>query len=650
MVTSQSILILMSLSFLYFLENYDRYLLATSWIPYIDYYSYQYSLLSGIIFSICYSAGGVAIAFVMDSFTAGSISTKVKVITISICCFIFSFSLMMSVVAINFYQLCLIRISMGLAQSIVTPFSISILDSHFNHNNKGFAFSFYQLGIYFAFSLSLSLGTYMYDKYGWKSGYLFFGIVGIFYSIIIFLVLLPSTDSSSTESNVSNVIAMEKTNDTNLYAQVCIDEESKHEKSDEKVVSVPTFVSGEVVCKDNEYHSILLCQNNSEPAYSPLMSIEDYNQTNTSFIQNDEINCFNSSLESSRIETTIDCKAFELDQVLVNSKSNSIESAPKSADSTEFIDSSKPGQIFKLWKNNPFIVGLCLAAGIRIGAGYIWAAYTALFFSDFWISESSNDAYIPCVFSYNQSISTLDPLHKNVSIACNRDYPYCVETFSSKKCCKISSSPWHNVGMPHKNLEMYMAWVPIIGSGLGSIIGGILSDKLVVVWGNRARSWVCASGCFLAAPFVYLSLNANFPLCFIYLAVSGLFGEAYLSQSLALLVDYTPKQLTVSSIALFSFFFTLLGGNAPSLVPALIRIFSDKTHNDVGNNFKFYAAPQIGSLETELTNNLKFYDVMSFSQSSSLQNSLIFSLLSLYICSGLLYIFCSFIIPAAVSR
>lgn len=42
-----AMLALFVVSFIFFLENFDRYLLTVSLIPYLDYSSYEYSFLSG---------------------------------------------------------------------------------------------------------------------------------------------------------------------------------------------------------------------------------------------------------------------------------------------------------------------------------------------------------------------------------------------------------------------------------------------------------------------------------------------------------------------------------------------------------------------------------------------------------------------------
>eukprot|EP01032_Pedospumella_encystans_P004719 gene4719-5605_t len=58
----KALLILGFLSVIYFLENFDRALISVSPIPYVDYGSYEYSVLAGPAFTIVYTLGGVFFA------------------------------------------------------------------------------------------------------------------------------------------------------------------------------------------------------------------------------------------------------------------------------------------------------------------------------------------------------------------------------------------------------------------------------------------------------------------------------------------------------------------------------------------------------------------------------------------------------------
>jgi MFS family permease len=205
---------------MYFLENFDRYLIAVSPIPYIDYSSYEYSILVGPAFTIIYTVGGLVMALGFyekkvnthhprtqrqqrndseigdERETDGMVSQQEietnpiplqqhvgimkfgKYMVITTATFIFSAAFFCTAIATNFWQQVIIRIVMGLAQSVITPFSTSIIRDHFSPSVSGAAFGIFNVGTYIAFSLSLSLGIYIYLTFGWKAGYLLFGLIG----------------------------------------------------------------------------------------------------------------------------------------------------------------------------------------------------------------------------------------------------------------------------------------------------------------------------------------------------------------------------------------------------------------------------------------------------------------------------------------
>lgn len=128
------------------------------------------------------------------------------------------------------------------------------------------------------------------------------------------------------------------------------------------------------------------------------------------------------------------------------------------------------------------------------------------------------------------------------------------------------------------NLETYMSWVPLLGSALGSLVGGFVSDYLVRTrgclpsetpisstgssersshrksllavsehhtdressdssfhpsqkqTGNNIsmRMLVAGVGNLLALPVILYSLVADFPTCFLLMLVSGLVSETHL--------------------------------------------------------------------------------------------------------------------------
>jgi hypothetical protein len=196
-----------------------------------------------------------------------------------------------------------------------------------------------------------------------------------------------------------------------------------------------------------------------------------------------------------------------------------------------------------------------------------------------------------------------------------------------------------------------MSWIPLVGSGLGSMLGGHLSDILsrnTGGWGfgRAGRPIVAGTSALVSTPFVILALLAGYPGCFLYFIPSGWVsllcvrlttdciqtGEMYLGASLALLSDITPISLIVPSVALFMFIITIIGGNAPLLVPLVLSLRSPTHHI-----FQFQAAAPVGS---PLSSSVLFE--IERRSGTDLQTALVILFLILYLLSALLYYLCAY--------
>jgi MFS family permease len=335
-VSFSAILTLSILSAIYFIENYDRSLISVSPIPYIDYSSYEYSLLSGTLFALVYTLSGLF-------FSITNIFNQYRVYSIAFASFIFSLVIFLVPFAKTFYQQALIRIVMGLAQSVITPFSSGIISSHFHEKYRGIAFSIFNFGAYLSFALALSLGTFIYDTFGWKAGYYLFGLFGIFLSILT------------------------------------------------------TFLA-----KENPYADEM----------EPLRSLS---------IPEPIANAIPSSSDRKGLSNSAD-----------SSPSSNTIGASCSSTLQEMMDLF--GRVLSLWRSNPSLYLLCLATGVRIGAGYVWTAYTSVFFSELYLTNPDDDND-KCLYSYNRtytspSLPTTEHFYSS-STVCDADYPYCFPSSGS---------------------------------------------------------------------------------------------------------------------------------------------------------------------------------------------------------------------------
>jgi hypothetical protein len=256
---------------------------------------------------------------------------------------------------------------------------------------------------------------------------------------------------------------------------------------------------------------------------------------------------------------------------------------------------------------------------------------------------------VSCLFSFNETAADMSN-EAYPEVACGKDYPFCAASTGDAgyTCFQVSGNAWMNKGMSHSNLESYMGWVPLAGSAIGNVLGGVISDKLFPYLGSSGRCLVCGVGNIISIFFVVQALLSQFPDCFLFMVASGLFGECYLGQSIALLSDATSPRIIVTSVSLFMFVITLMAGNAPLLVPAVRAMFASKfdyvaVYFDAASEYPGYIPHGFEDTQSVTYPNDNHFSVqLSGGGSRSLQWSLIVIFVSLYISSGILYILCFF--------
>ena len=249
----------------------------------------------------------------------------------------------------------------------------------------------------------------MYYRYGWKTGYFVFGIAGMALAIVLpIFVKEPPVNAPATDN--SNHSKSQDGNDESPFL-VSIDGEGV------AVYSAPSSAVGayDTVTQEDVLTTIHLNTNNDT---------HDGNQTadqakSEVVLQNDEG-------QSAR-------------QVL--------------------------SELFVFWKRNKSLTLLCFAMGVRLGGGYIWSAYTSVYFSEFWLNGDQECTYsydeataasigmfareqIPGVQDFNVIDSGIaESYHfmsrRLVNDICPSDYPFCV----NRNCQNIAETPWHNSGI-----------------------------------------------------------------------------------------------------------------------------------------------------------------------------------------------------------
>lgn len=414
-------IVLFVLSFLYLLENFDRYLISVSVIPYIDYSSYEYSLLVGPVFTIIYAFGGLVFTL-SHSDTGNGTLRKVssgQFIVLFLSTLVFSVAFGLTALCKNFWQQVLVRLCMGLAQSVITPFSASIIRGLFPPDQCGTAFSIFNTGVYLAFSMSLSLGEWMYDDYGWKIGYISFGIIGAAFSFVIPLVSWWSfhsqafPDATPTSDSYNPIVRGSSSAVSEPHRVTVI---SIRGVSDEKKVN-----------DKNTFDDELDISSSSDMAL--MQPVGDGGSGSNSSVD---------SFETVGIQSTGDRKdiAFRESQGSTpdsGSRWFSMCSWAKVRNTVKLVKRKLYRIVVLHWWENPSIFFLCFAMGLRLGAGYIWSSYTGPFFSDLVVDQENS---IHCSFSYNSATGAAN----TAGMCSSSDYPYCV----SGTCSALAKYPWHD--------------------------------------------------------------------------------------------------------------------------------------------------------------------------------------------------------------
>lgn len=391
-------------------------------------------------------------------------------VVVSVGVMIFSMAFLATAFTDALWQLMLTRVLMGFAQSIVTPFSCGLIQAAFPVHQQGIAFGIFNVGVYIAFSLSLSLGVYLYDEYGWKAGYKLFGFIG----------LLVSTASG-----------------------------------------VFVFFFGLRLEIPDTEDDVTMATEESDAAYNPLTTAMEPLSSRGNAINSTADEIKNGSSSHGLLNASDDSKI-------------SPASDFKTRYSHVFMFAMK--QYF----TQPVILVISIATGIRLGGGYVWSAYTAIFYSNLFDEDSSSKS---CTYSYNATATF-------VSSMCAADYPYC----RSDTCYALNAAPWHNRGIDHRVLEEYMSWVPLAGSAVGTILGGYLTDHIIsqqtssnVALASVWRLVASGAGTLLATPLVVVSFFLSSPGCFLAMVGSGLIGEVYLGQTLAVISSLSSPSVLVTS-------------------------------------------------------------------------------------------------------
>lgn len=160
----------------------------------------QLGLMTGLTFALFYVTLGIPIARFSDR------SNRRNIVALSLA--IWSAMTALSGLVMNYTQLLLARIGVGIGEAGGSPPSHAMISDYFPPEKRATALSIYSMGIYIGILLGYLGGGWIDQHYGWRMAFFALGIPGILYALILmFTVKEPPrglTDKVPSRENNSS--------------------------------------------------------------------------------------------------------------------------------------------------------------------------------------------------------------------------------------------------------------------------------------------------------------------------------------------------------------------------------------------------------------------------------------------------------------
>lgn len=130
---------------------------------------------------------------------------------------------------------------------------------------------------------------------------------------------------------------------------------------------------------------------------------------------------------------------------------------------------------------------------------------------------------------------------------------------------------YYNIYFPDADLGWWLFAVTIGVGGIGVVVGGIVSDKIVSKMGIRSRAACLALSQLISTLPAFGSVYFDPVWAMITLALSYFFAEMWFGIVFAIVVEIVPLQVRSTTIGVFLFVMNNIGGNLPILVDPLAK-------------------------------------------------------------------------------
>ena len=141
----------------------------------------QLGLLTGLAFAIFYVIMGIPIARFADT------HNRKKIIAASVA--VWSAMTVVSGRAMNFTQLLLARIGVGIGEAGSGPAAHSMISDYFPAHKRATAIAIYSMGIYIGIILGYAGGGWLDEFFGWRTALMILGLPGILYAVFFYFTV-----------------------------------------------------------------------------------------------------------------------------------------------------------------------------------------------------------------------------------------------------------------------------------------------------------------------------------------------------------------------------------------------------------------------------------------------------------------------------
>lgn len=141
----------------------------------------QLGLLTGLAFAALYVVLGIPIARYAD------LNNRKNIVAISLA--VWSAMTALSGRAMNFTQLLLTRVGVGVGEAGGSPPAHSIISDYFPPEKRATALSIYSTGIYIGIFLGFLVGGILAQEYGWRFAFYALGIPGVLFAVLLYFTV-----------------------------------------------------------------------------------------------------------------------------------------------------------------------------------------------------------------------------------------------------------------------------------------------------------------------------------------------------------------------------------------------------------------------------------------------------------------------------